>query len=149
MPTLISTVLCISGSNFTNLNTPSYDARILYSVAASIGHNQESHPESNLRVPAIVNALEKSELTSKHRASEVMEIQNFLPATVDEIAVVHERGYISGLQRAMSRASDEGLIFIEGSGPTYATETTFQESLTAAGAGISLVDSVVGCSIKD
>uniref|UniRef100_A0A0A9FNQ2 GSVIVT01026467001 n=1 Tax=Arundo donax TaxID=35708 RepID=A0A0A9FNQ2_ARUDO len=42
----------------------------------------------------------------------------------------------------MSRASDEGLILIEGTGPTYATETTFQESLLSAGAGITLVDSV-------
>ena len=25
----------------------------------------------------------------------------------------------------MSRASDEGIIFIDGSGPTYATETVF------------------------
>ncbi|KAF9599732.1 hypothetical protein IFM89_001678 [Coptis chinensis] len=50
------------------------------------------------------------------------------------------------LFNAMDKASVEGLIFIEGSGPTYATETTFQESLIAAGAGISLVDSVVAAS---
>lgn len=43
----------------------------------------------------------------------------------------------------MDQASEKGLIFIDGSGPTYATATTFQESLLAAGAGISLVDSVV------
>ncbi|XP_020579772.1 histone deacetylase 14 isoform X4 [Phalaenopsis equestris] len=94
-------------------NIPLHDARILYSVAPAMGHNKEYHPESNLRVPAIVNALEEFELTSK----------------------------------AMSKASDEGLIFIDGSGPTYATGTTFQESLIAAGAGLSLVDSVVSASI--
>lgn len=43
----------------------------------------------------------------------------------------------------MVEASDSGLIFIEGSGPTYATSTTFQDSLIAAGAGMALVDSVV------
>lgn len=43
----------------------------------------------------------------------------------------------------MDEASDSGLIFIEGSGPTYATSTTFQDSLIAAGAGMALVDSVV------
>lgn len=29
----------------------------------------------------------------------------------------------------MTRASDEGIIFIDGSGPTYATETVFTASL--------------------
>ncbi|XP_047267826.1 histone deacetylase 14, chloroplastic isoform X8 [Capsicum annuum] len=48
--------------------------------------------------------------------------------------------------QAMDQASEKGLIFIDGSGPTYATATTFQESLLAAGAGISLVDSVVAAS---
>nr|GMD58442.1 histone deacetylase 14 isoform X1 [Ipomoea batatas] len=48
--------------------------------------------------------------------------------------------------QAMDQASEEGLIFIDGSGPTYATSTTFQESLMAAGAGISVLDSVVAAS---
>ncbi|XP_020253101.1 histone deacetylase 14 [Asparagus officinalis] len=127
-------------------NIPLQDARVLYSVAPATGHNKEAHPESNLRVPAIVDALERLELTSKSRGPEVFEIQNFQPATVDDIAIVHERAYVAGLEKAMTRASDEGIIFIDGSGPTYATETTFQESLVAAGAGISLVDSVVEAS---
>ncbi|RVW14409.1 Histone deacetylase 14 [Vitis vinifera] len=42
----------------------------------------------------------------------------------------------------MDQASQKGIIYIDGSGPTYATATTFQESLLAAGAGITLVDSV-------
>ncbi|CAM0950031.1 unnamed protein product [Alopecurus aequalis] len=88
------------------------DTCVLYCASPAMGHNKESHPESNKRVPAIVDALEKLELTPK----------------------------------AMSRASDEGLIFIEGTGPTYATHTTFQESLLSAGAGITLVDSVVAAS---
>ncbi|XP_011031171.1 PREDICTED: histone deacetylase 14 isoform X2 [Populus euphratica] len=88
------------------------DARVIYSVAPAMGHNQEAHPESYLRVPAIVSALEKAELTSK----------------------------------AMNQASEQGIIYIDGSGPTYATATTFQESLVAAGAGLTLVDSVVAAS---
>ncbi|RZS08009.1 hypothetical protein BHM03_00038929 [Ensete ventricosum] len=47
----------------------------------------------------------------------------------------------------MSKATDEGIIFIDGSGPTYATKTTFEEARIAAGAGISLVDSVVEASM--
>lgn len=46
----------------------------------------------------------------------------------------------------MSITGDDGPVLIEGSGPTYATETTFQESLVAAGAGLSLVDAVVEAS---
>ncbi|KAH0784131.1 hypothetical protein KY290_003729 [Solanum tuberosum] len=80
------------------------------------------------------------------RGSDVVEVQNFRPATTDDIGSVHAGPYISGLEKAMDQASEKGLIFIDGSGPTYATATTFQESLLAAGAGISLVDSVVAAS---
>ncbi|XP_037440175.1 histone deacetylase 14-like isoform X3 [Triticum dicoccoides] len=122
------------------------DARILYCASPPMGHNKEAHPESNKRVPAIVDALEKLELTPKHRGSQVLEIQNFYPASLDDVARVHSRTYITGLEKAMSKALDEGLIFIEGTGPTYATQTTFTESLLSAGAGITLVDSVVAAS---
>ncbi|XP_020698635.1 histone deacetylase 14 isoform X2 [Dendrobium catenatum] len=111
------------GMELSFSNIPPHDARILYSVAPSMGHNKENHPESNLRVPAIVNALEAFELTSKYRGLEVFEMQNFPPASVDDIARVHARAYVAGLEKAMSRATDEGIIFIDGSGPTYATET--------------------------
>lgn len=121
-------------------------ARVIYCVAPAMGHNQDSHPESHLRVPAIVSALEKMELTSKFRGSEVLQLQNFRPASTDDIARVHAKAYVAGLEKAMDKASEKGLIFIEGSGPTYATATTFQESLVAAGAGITLVDSVVAAS---
>ncbi|KAJ0040982.1 hypothetical protein Pint_27370 [Pistacia integerrima] len=82
---------------------------------------------------------------SQFRGSEIIELQNYKPASVDDVASVHERAYLSGLEKAMDRASQQGIVVIEGSGPTYATATvsTFQESLVAAGAGISLVDSVV------
>eukprot|EP00262_Sarcandra_glabra_P006892 TRINITY_DN19456_c0_g1_i1.p1 TRINITY_DN19456_c0_g1~~TRINITY_DN19456_c0_g1_i1.p1 ORF type:complete len:444 (-),score=72.67 TRINITY_DN19456_c0_g1_i1:184-1515(-) len=122
------------------------NARVLYCSAPAMGHNQESHPESHFRVPAIISALEKMELTSKHRGSKVIELQNFRSASVDDIASIHARAYVAGLEKAMNKASQEGIIFIEGTGPTYATSTTYQESLIAAGAGISLVDSVVAAS---
>ncbi|GAV73035.1 Hist_deacetyl domain-containing protein [Cephalotus follicularis] len=122
------------------------DARVVYSLAPAMGHNQESHPESHFRVPAIVNGLEKMELTSKFRGSEIVELQNFMPASMDDIASVHDKAYVLGLEKAMDRASQQGIIYIDGSGPTYATTTTFQESLLAAGAGLALVDSVVAAS---
>ncbi|XP_055825941.1 histone deacetylase 14, chloroplastic isoform X2 [Solanum dulcamara] len=121
-------------------------AKVIYAAAPAMGHNQASHPECNFRVPAILTALEKMKLTSKFRGLDVVEVQNFRPATTDDIASVHAGPYISGLEKAMDQASEKGLIFIDGSGPTYATATTFQESLLAAGAGLSLVDSVVAAS---
>ncbi|KAH1030156.1 hypothetical protein J1N35_046019, partial [Gossypium stocksii] len=80
------------------------------------------------------------------RGSDILELQNFNLASVDDIASVHAKAYVSGLEKAMDQASEEGLILIEGSGPTYATSTTFHESLVAAGAGLALVDSVVAAS---
>lgn len=122
------------------------DAKVIYTIAPAMGHNQESHPESHFRVPAIVSALEKMELTPKFRGPEVVEVINFRPASVDDITSVHASAYFSGLEKAMEQATEKGLIFIDGSGPTYATATTFDDSLIAAGAGISLVDSVVAAS---
>nr|XP_017178843.1 histone deacetylase 14 isoform X3 [Malus domestica] len=108
-------ISCSNGTGedpFIPVNKKLSDARVIYAVAPAMGHNKEAHPESHFRVPAIVNALEKLELSPK----------------------------------AMDEASQQGIIFIEGSGPTYATVDTFQESLVAAGAGISLIDSVVAQS---
>ncbi|KAA8547025.1 hypothetical protein F0562_003454 [Nyssa sinensis] len=142
-------ISCSNGagkSPYVPSGTQLNEAKVIYCVAPAMGHNQESHPESHFRVPAIVSALEKMELTSKFRGSEIMELQNFAPASVDDIASVHARAYVSGLEKAMDQASEQGIIFIDGTGPTYATATTFQESLIASGAGISLVDSVVVAS---
>ncbi|KAL5714614.1 Histone deacetylase 14 [Ranunculus cassubicifolius] len=132
-------------SSTDELITDFSNARLLYSVAPSMGHYQESHPESKFRVPAITSALEKMELTSKFRNSDIIELQNFKAASVDDIASVHTRTYISGLEKAMNIASQDGLIMIDGQ-DTYATATTFKDSLIAAGAGIALVDSVVEAS---
>ncbi|XP_057251480.1 histone deacetylase 14, chloroplastic isoform X5 [Beta vulgaris subsp. vulgaris] len=90
------------------------NAKVIYSIAPATGHNQESHPECNLRVPAIVGALEKMELTAK----------------------------------VMDQASERGILHIEGSGPTYATASTFQDSSIAAGAGLAVLDAVVAASRK-
>ncbi|XP_074308612.1 histone deacetylase 14, chloroplastic isoform X2 [Silene latifolia] len=121
-------------------------AKVIYSVAPAVGHNQESHPESNLRVPAIADALEQMKLTPKYRSSEIIELKNFKPASTEDVISVHESAYVLGLEQAMGKASDQGLILIEGSGPTYATSSTFQDSLIAAGAGLAVVDSVVAAS---
>lgn len=75
------------------------DARIIYSVSAALGHNKDSHPECSARVPAIVTALEKNELTPKFRGSEILELANFKNATIEDIANVHEKAYVLGLEK--------------------------------------------------
>lgn len=122
------------------------DAQVIYCAAPAMGHNQESHPECNSRVPAILDTLQKMELTPEFRGKEVIQIRNFRSASVDDIAAVHSSAYVIGLEKAMETAAHEGLIHIEGSGPTYATATTFSESMLAAGAGITVTDLVVAAS---
>ncbi|KAL4578526.1 hypothetical protein LXL04_014650 [Taraxacum kok-saghyz] len=141
-----SSISCSSEHSNVPQETKESTAKVIYSVAPAMGHNKEAHPECSLRVPAIVNALKKLELTPKFRGSEIVQQQNFRIATAEDIASVHTKSYIFGLEKAMEQASEKGIIHIDGSGPTYATSTTFEESLIAAGAGLSLVDSVVAAS---
>ncbi|KAJ0570914.1 putative histone deacetylase [Helianthus annuus] len=61
-------------------------------------------------------------LCLQFRGSEIIQLQDFRTATVEDIASVHSRSYVFGLEK------------------------TFQESLIAAGAGLSLVDHVVAAS---
>ncbi|CAI9271197.1 unnamed protein product [Lactuca saligna] len=51
------------------------------------------------RVPTIVNALEKLELTPKFRGSEIVQLQNFRTATAEDVASVHTKSYIFGLEK--------------------------------------------------
>ncbi|GAU25363.1 hypothetical protein TSUD_70160 [Trifolium subterraneum] len=68
-----------------------------------MGHNQEDHPESHFRVPAIVNALGEMKLTSK-------------PASTDDIASVHARAYVSELEKTFQEsivAAGAGLALVD------------------------------------
>eukprot|EP00252_Welwitschia_mirabilis_P022315 TRINITY_DN6002_c0_g1_i2.p1 TRINITY_DN6002_c0_g1~~TRINITY_DN6002_c0_g1_i2.p1 ORF type:complete len:407 (+),score=85.73 TRINITY_DN6002_c0_g1_i2:201-1421(+) len=47
---------------------------------------------------------------------------------------------------ALEKATEDGLVMLDLSGPTYATVTTLSESMLAAGAGLAVVDSVVAAS---
>ncbi|GJT33618.1 histone deacetylase 14 [Tanacetum coccineum] len=182
-----TSISCLSEQLNVPQETNESTAKVIYSVAPAMGHNKAAHPECSSRVPAIVTALEKMHLTPKFRGSEIIQLQNFRTATVEDIMSVHSKSYVFGLEKvlqvfltlteaqnhrykgttrmnsfllvfvadkglheslfkAMEQASEQGLIHIDGSGPTYATATTFEESLVAAGAGLSLVDYVVEAS---
>ncbi|VFQ83785.1 unnamed protein product [Cuscuta campestris] len=134
------------------------DARVIYSVASAMGHNKESHPESHLRVPAIVTALKKMKLTPKFHGTDIIELKTFKRASVDDIANVHCKAYIADLEKTrdelaknrkdMSKGAERGFKHIDKSGPTYATASTFKDSLWAAGAALAVVDAVVAASKK-
>ncbi|XP_073296473.1 histone deacetylase 14, chloroplastic isoform X1 [Primulina huaijiensis] len=143
-----SFTFCLSSENVPSVPSKAelLSGKVIYSVAPAMGHNKDAHPECNSRVPAITTALATMGLTPEFRSSEIIELRKFSTASSDDVASVHERAYVSGLEKAMAQASEQGLILIEGSGPTYATSTTFQESLLAAGAGLSIVDAVVAAS---
>ncbi|XP_024543728.1 histone deacetylase 14 isoform X1 [Selaginella moellendorffii] len=123
--------------------TVSEDSRILYCSAPARGHNQDGHPESNARVPAILRELDRAQLTPEKRGKEISRLTNFMPASKQDVAAVHSISYVHGLEKAMGKAAADGLIFIEGSGPTYATSTTYEESMLAAGGSLALVDSLM------
>eukprot|EP00271_Cylindrocystis_brebissonii_P012936 TRINITY_DN3244_c0_g1_i1.p1 TRINITY_DN3244_c0_g1~~TRINITY_DN3244_c0_g1_i1.p1 ORF type:complete len:524 (-),score=67.32 TRINITY_DN3244_c0_g1_i1:543-2114(-) len=118
------------------------DAEIVYAAAPSLGHHQEGHPESNQRVTAILEALDKAQLTPKARGNSVVQLTGFAPALPSSVAAVHTTGYVRGLERSMELAAEEGLILIEGSGPTYATAFTYSESMLATGAALAVVDAI-------
>jgi hypothetical protein len=40
---------------------------------------------------------------TQFRGSEIIELQNFKPASVDDIASVHARAYVSGLEKVASK----------------------------------------------
>ncbi|KAH7295117.1 hypothetical protein KP509_27G033000 [Ceratopteris richardii] len=98
------------------------EARIVFCTEAAIGHNQEAHPECNARVPAVLEGLEKARLTPQFRHKDVIRLENFSSATVDDIAAVHSKYYVRGMEKTLS------------------------EALRAAGAGMALVDSVIATS---
>ncbi|CAM6048613.1 unnamed protein product [Sphagnum compactum] len=122
------------------------EAKVLYCAVPAMGHNQEGHPECNARVPSILEALQKGNLTPETRGKDIVRIKDFRAASKDDIAAVHTMAYVKGLEKVMTRAEDEGIIFLDGTGPTYATPTTYHDSVLAAGAGFALVDSVVAAS---
>lgn len=122
--------------------------KVIYSVAPAIGHHKDFHKEGNGRVAYILTCLEKARLTPQFRESEIKRLENIRTATMEDITSVHSRSYVSSLEKIMeeAKASEQGVLNFEGTGPSYVTAKTLTESLVAAGAGLSVVDSVVVAS---
>ncbi|XP_071713763.1 histone deacetylase 14, chloroplastic-like [Rutidosis leptorrhynchoides] len=123
--------------------------KVMYILAPAMGHNRRYINDMNTRIRWILSALEDAKLTPEFRGSEIKQLINIRKATLEEITSVHSTSYYSFLEKTVedAKASEDGLLEIESSKlPTYVTGSTLNDSLIAAGAGLSLVDSVVAAS---
>jgi acetoin utilization deacetylase AcuC-like enzyme len=91
----------------------------------------QGHPERAQRLSAIMAAL------SEHGIYEALDLRSPREATVDEIELVHPRGYIEGVER-LSR-SGGGYLDMD----TAVSDRTFDAALKAAGANLDAVDGLM------
>src|SRR3954469_9767975 len=98
----------------------------------------ESHPESPNRLAAIENALHRSELIKQVRRAEPR------TATGDELATVHNAGYIEDLERKGKQARDRNeTIQLDAAAETFMSPDSYDTAKLAAGAGIVAVEAVL------
>ncbi|CAI7846611.1 unnamed protein product [Closterium sp. NIES-54] len=117
--------------------------KLIWAAEPAQGHHMEGHPESNERVVGVIKELQDAGLTEQGRPGELLHLSSFLPATPLDISAVHSPKYMHAFEQSMEAAADEGLVFLDGSGPTFATITTFSDTLSACGAGLTLIDALV------
>ena len=100
---------------------------------------QLGHPESNARVPAILDALKAGALTPAARPGEVLEITDVVPATKKALERVHAKNYCNGLELLCATRAPTNLD----TAPTYCTPSSFQDVMLGVGAATRLVDEVI------
>ncbi|XP_071711160.1 histone deacetylase 14, chloroplastic-like [Rutidosis leptorrhynchoides] len=99
------------------------------------------------RVPSILSALEKAKLIPEFRGSEIVQLNSSRKATLKDIQSVHYSNYLSTLKKAVEKVETSELRY-----PSTMKEfeevisTSYEDSLVAAGSGLSLVDFVVAAS---
>ena len=116
-------------------------AKLIYASSPAMEHTREGHPESNLRVPAILDALAAANITPEARAGELVSLDAFAPATREQVMEVHTKNYVGGLNvLAKTRAP------MDVTGDTYITSASYDAALRGCGAAIALVDAVCDAS---
>jgi acetoin utilization deacetylase AcuC-like enzyme len=101
------------------------------------------HPEQAGRFDAIVDALDRGRLTQ-----ELLRVDP-RPATEDEIALCHGRGYIEQVHLEI-RAGTHGFNTWDlSTGDTVVSERSWDVALNAVGGILNAVDVVVGSSVQD
>eukprot|EP00898_Chlorokybus_atmophyticus_P008078 jgi/Chlat1/8271/Chrsp78S00624 len=128
-------VRCCAGDAASAAAAPARQQHSTKDLAAA----KPGHPENAARVPSILTALQKARVTPQDRPGQVLQLEGFRHATPAEVSAVHSSKYVSGLEKFMRQAPS----ILESGGPTYATESTYDSAMLAAGAGIALVDAVV------
>ena len=112
---------------------------LLFATSAALEHVQLGHPESNARVPAILDALKAGALTPAARPGEVLEITDVVPATKKALERVHAKNYCNGLELLCATRAPTNLD----TAPTYCTPSSFQDVMLGVGAATRLVDEVI------
>jgi acetoin utilization deacetylase AcuC-like enzyme len=114
-------------------------ASIIYASSPAMDHERVGHPECNARVPAILAALDAARITARDRPGELVLLEDFAPATAEQIMEVHTKNFVQGLDiLAKTRAPCD-----VDTAPTYVTPGSYDAAMRGCGAAIALVDAVV------
>lgn len=98
----------------------------------------ESHPESPNRLAAIESALHRSELIKQVRRAEPRK------ATADELATVHNAGYIEDLEQKGKVAHEQQkTLQLDAAAETFMSPESYETAKLAAGAGLVAIESVL------
>ena len=128
-----------AGSSFSLDADVLKSSKLIYATSPALDHARDGHPESNARVPAILDALLDANLTLELRQGELAFLDGFAPASAEQVMEVHSKNYVRGLDMlARTRAP----LDIDNA-PTYLTTASYTEALNGVGAALALVDAVV------
>ncbi len=108
-------------------------ASVAFTAVPSLEHNDPGHPEHNGRVTAIMGALRSEKLLQR-----LIELSEPAPATIEQVATVHQADYIQQIYEKAHSAP----AYVDPA-PTYITRASFDCALQASGAAIALVDEIL------
>ena len=117
-------------------------SKLIFATSAALDHARDGHPESNARVPAILDALADADLTPAARPGELVELSGFRPASAEEVMRVHAKNFVSGLNLLCKTRAPMDLDV----SATYITSASYDAALAGVGSAIALVDAVVDAS---
>lgn len=97
---------------------------------AYLKHNTGNHPENSNRLTAIIKWIEKENLTEK--------LINLtpIPATVEQISLIHDKEYI----HSVKEACETGIISLDAD--TVISEDSYDAALLAAGGVLTGIDNI-------
>ncbi|GAB4823176.1 hypothetical protein N2152v2_011276 [Parachlorella kessleri] len=105
-------------------------------------HQFPGHKECPERIEAIAAALEAGGLTAAARPGQVEELQGFPAASLEHVLAIHDEKYVAAIERL---SGTRGTTVVE-SAPTFVTPTTYEDSLLAAGAVLSILDALLAAA---